>query len=426
MPTSFSANTMADSPTQAPNVCQACKLRKKTCDKVLPSCGFCSARRLPCKYDVDASRQRQRVYHPGKHFVALETETTHEAPTLPGSVAIHAHIAADRPVAEQAHRLMQALDISIGKLQSQYASLCYEWLPIISPPFFERLSRACDASPPADTCMLLLCMWLLVSITELNDRASPSFASGGAKPLYRMIKTMFSQAQLETPASLPLIQAGMLLLQCEYACLQPKVAYITLSTCVGMARVLGCHNNFTRSAIKKRFDDDQVIMGEELNVSWALSMAERYAHGTQHHNRPALLLTSNARMILAEMGSDTQSPLTRFPAVNTPLPPSMQRDGWHTSETDCGTLAQGQTEHTNRYGRQAQATSFLDEVLLMRTMAEKHTTSLISQYSDLDKRIRSFLEFIMAEEMKTRNPLSSAVAICIRYFPKLLVQFFHC
>ena len=97
-----------------------------------------------------------------------------------------------------------------------------------------------------------------------------------ASSLYSTIKALFSQAQAEAGASIPLMQGGLILAECEYAWQRPKVAYVTVATCVGMARVLGIHNAFSCIPAGERDAYDELVSKQRLNLAWALPMMERH------------------------------------------------------------------------------------------------------------------------------------------------------
>lgn len=279
----------------APNVCYACKLRKKACDKALPSCGFCKARALPCRYDIDAPDRawRPHRYNPGKHFVALPTEPDCSVPTRSASmvenVTAFSHtshvnvpdrlLSMDygRSVAEQGKYLMDTLKISIGTVQADYFGRSHCWLYVISPKFFNHtIPKEPNPAFSADISILVLSMWLLTSLTTLSDKGSGTSAARQADLLYSVIKSQFSRVQGDLCASIPLIQGGMLLAECEYARGRPKSAYVTLGNCIAMARVLGMLNKFSTSSITGQNAIAEVVADEEVVISWALSMMERY------------------------------------------------------------------------------------------------------------------------------------------------------
>jgi len=79
-------------------------------------------------------------------------------------------------------------------------------------------------------------MWLIITPDEPSDSAL--IPPLGQDALYRATKSLLSQAQVDICVSLPLVQAALLITICEYAAARPNAAYISIVTCIGLARVL--------------------------------------------------------------------------------------------------------------------------------------------------------------------------------------------
>lgn len=277
----------------SPNVCHACKLRKKACDKTLPTCGFCCARKLSCRYDVERPDRTRRVYNPGKHFVPLPmTPSTdalpHAAHAMVGSAAYGSEVNSSDEcyqstprvsVAEQAQEILGSLDVSADRLRYDYFTRCNEWLPVISLSSFDSLEPDQSRNTPeADVSTLLLCMHLASSVAESRDRENKTTSCRSGRSLYGTIKALISQLGAQICASLPLVQATLLLAECEYVCILPKNAYVTLASCAAMAKLLDMQNGATDVASSKSVNDPSPDKSERVNVSWALAMIERYAY----------------------------------------------------------------------------------------------------------------------------------------------------
>ena len=71
----------------APHVCSTCKLRKKGCDKQLPSCGYCTKRKLGCRYDDPYPDRSRGGDSDGGGGSSSSTELT-LPPDKPGSPAL--------------------------------------------------------------------------------------------------------------------------------------------------------------------------------------------------------------------------------------------------------------------------------------------------------------------------------------------------
>jgi len=289
--------TIADT-KRARNVCHACMLRKKACDKALPACGFCTSRQLLCRYDILAPETKDwRTYHPGRHFVPLQSQS-------PPSVSPQAKVMAQQlPSPEKQHLptpihysslrvLPQSVEESLHQLTQHFTELTkltyddivdrffqvfHTWLPIVSPDSFRQEAsryREEGCLPPAGFTVVLLAM-LLIVLPTLDPplrlpRARQEF-------LYTTTKSAISQAQASICTSLRLVQAALLMAVREYTCVRPEAAYISMMTCAGLARVLGIEITSVRTTRDAQYTrDSRLERMERDNVAWAIAMLERY------------------------------------------------------------------------------------------------------------------------------------------------------
>lgn len=290
-------STMTDT-KRAQNVCHACMLRKKACDKVLPACGFCASRRLHCRYDISVPKSKgRRIYNPGRHFVPLQypsppsvspqAKTVTRQPPFPGSQQDHTPVhhsslyVFPQSVEESLNRLAQHFTeltkLTCDNIIDRYFQASHKWLPVVSPDSFrQEASRYREEGrlPPADFTVLLLAM-LLIILPALDPSLRPLRAS--QELLYTTTKSAFSQAQASICTSLRLVQAALLIALREYTCVRPEAAYISMMTCAGLARVVGIgitSVRTTRDAQKK--SDSRLEEMERENLTWAIAMLERY------------------------------------------------------------------------------------------------------------------------------------------------------
>lgn len=291
---------------RAQNVCRACMLRKKTCDKALPACAFCTSRQLLCRYDLSAPNiksKKWRAYNPGRHFVPLQSPSPPSvSPQATGSKATMRQLPSPESPKDHAptssihhsglYVLPQSVDESLNQLAqhlTELTKLTYDsiidryfkafdkQLPVVSPDSFrQEASRYREEGrlPPADFTVLLLTMLLMV-FPALDPSLRTSRAS--QESLYTTIKSAFSQAQASICTSLRLVQAALLIALREYTSVRPEAAYISMMTCAGMARVLGIgitSGRTTRDAQKK--SDSLLENMEKEKLAWAVAMLERY------------------------------------------------------------------------------------------------------------------------------------------------------
>lgn len=260
----------------AQNVCHACMLRKKACDKALPACGFCASRRLLCRYRYDISAPQgkdRRAYNPGRHFVALQSPYTpiHHSSlyVLPQSL--------EESLNQLAQYFTELTKLTYDNIIDRYFQAFHKWLPVVSPDSFRREAsryREEGRLPPADFTVLLLTM-LLIVLPALDPSLRPPRAS--QEFLYTATKSAFSQAQASICTSLRLVQAAILIALREYISVRPEAAYISMMTCAGLARVIGIGITSVRTARDApKTSDSGLEKMERENLAWAIAMLERY------------------------------------------------------------------------------------------------------------------------------------------------------
>lgn len=172
-----------ESNQRASQVCNICKARKKACDKILPTCSYCSKRGLECRYDRSADTARAEAVSVGNLADLLSCNT---GPTLDGILNL------------QVCHVIYRTRISLEQLTERFFRYFHQWLPIISPATFrETATRHQHGVPPADFSILLLSMYLIV-LRPTND-----FQSNEIQPrdLYYTAKLFFSYVQAKLCAS---------------------------------------------------------------------------------------------------------------------------------------------------------------------------------------------------------------------------------
>jgi hypothetical protein len=275
---------------QAQNVCYACNSLKKACDKGLPACNFCTKRGLLCRYDYMALERRgHRRYNPGRNFVALQTEDANPSDStsrfasgeklLPLSFLCSAGQSLEEIVNQHIQHVIQLANLRRDDIGKRYFQTFHQWIPVVSPDLFHEIEYEYQGrighTPPADFSILLLAMCLIISLPNLGDtsKALPLCRES----LYTLVKSLFSQVQAFIPTSLPLVQAQLIIAMCEYACARGKAAYISMTTCIGLARLLGLGKpsmNSFRDQIPNH--GIKLVDIERENVRWGIAMLERY------------------------------------------------------------------------------------------------------------------------------------------------------
>jgi hypothetical protein len=266
---------------RAQNVCRACMLRKKACDKGLPACGFCSSRRLHCRYHVSAATSKgRRKYNPGRHFVALESpesELDDRHPISNSSPETFPQQSMDESLNQLAQHFTQLTKLTYENIIDRYFESCHKWLPVVSPDSFRQEALRYQEErclPAAEFSVLLLAMLLLI-IPTLDLSVRPPRVS--QKLLYTATKSALSQVQTSICTSLRLVQAAVLIALREYTCIRPEAAYVSMMTCVGMVRVVGIGTSLMRTTSDAaKTSEPRVEDTERENLTWSIALLERY------------------------------------------------------------------------------------------------------------------------------------------------------
>jgi hypothetical protein len=236
--------------SRAPNVCQACLLRKKACSKTLPACEYCTSRRQICRYDLSAPKAR-RKYNPGRNFIAhpsppfdqsppnnsIQQQTPASADVDLGVFATRSEHDLDKSLANVLGSILSATNLSIESLCKQYADQFKNWYPVIALShelLVPSVHETNGISP--EQCLLYLSM-LLMLIPKLEKTIQ---ALGRSWNLYTVIKkglTLWQLRDQETP-SLAIVQATQLLALREYSSLRVKTAYVTIMNCIAMFQTI--------------------------------------------------------------------------------------------------------------------------------------------------------------------------------------------
>ncbi|KAF2731631.1 hypothetical protein EJ04DRAFT_554565 [Polyplosphaeria fusca] len=368
---------------RAPAVCQTCALRKKACDKSLPSCGFCKRKNIFCHYESE-SRGPRRAYHPGRNFVAVPTspspgDSSNELNTIEAlvdptsqSMVYASPQSFDKYVYRHARHTIRTANLTPERIGQDHFRTFDRLLPIVSPELFRHVVLKFEDTatvPPADSSILLLSMLLARGLSD-STPAPPSH-SLDRKSIYMAVKALVSQAQAAICTSLQLVQAAFLIAACEYLSGRPETAYASFMSCMGMSRILGVGDASmgTTRAIADGFDY-QSLKVEMVNVDWAMATLER--------------------LILCETEGHYLRPLTELPGVTS-------RD----------TLDLQQLQ-------EMQAISLLDEALCTTSSAIVEHLKIAPRIGELDHRIHTFLGAVLNGVWNVHDAPSTLVALAVR------------
>ncbi|AEO63617.1 uncharacterized protein THITE_121329 [Thermothielavioides terrestris NRRL 8126] len=237
-------------------VCLTCKTRKKKCDKTLPSCGYCTAKRVRCVYPSPLT--------PAAETGATSPSTTADtdAGTGTGGSPAARHVSVLRcaaPAADvrfalntvptepsaaaaslylEANRLIRATGRLLDEVCTRYRLGIHRHLPVICSETFDDSLFTLATAPPPDFSVLLVSICLITYFPEQAPQpagAAATRATLDRTTLHLAARSLFAQVRVSFPPSVHLIQAGLLLAVYEYARGQPDDAFASLAECARMA-----------------------------------------------------------------------------------------------------------------------------------------------------------------------------------------------
>ena len=251
---------------RALQVCLTCKLRKKACDKTLPTCGYCTKRNLPCRYQGPPAAEETGTEATTQieiNAILLQMVSLFGPPS--GDVST-----APRRTWYQVCRIIQLADLSLQEISRRYFSNFHKWLPVVSYEIFQgNLAQYNSPScpPPVDYSVLVLAMCLVtLQPSRLNTHLTPH-------SLYATMKMLFAEAQALICASTYLLQAGLLIAAYEYANGRPEAANITMGTLARTAFAIGLAN--PSSWQTNEASNISLERLERLNLWWGVIILER-------------------------------------------------------------------------------------------------------------------------------------------------------
>jgi hypothetical protein len=165
------------------------------------------------------------------------------------------------------YKLIQANGGTILDVWTRYFQTVHPWLPIISMRRFLR--RLVSQQPPqADFSLLLLSMYLLIEIPKDVGKLTSTMES-----VYTKTKLFYNEVQLLQPASMEIVQTGLLITFYEHAHGHHSDACRSIGTCVRIARTLGLNSTSTPPN-----DAEALVKYKEEKITWwECIILDRYA-----------------------------------------------------------------------------------------------------------------------------------------------------
>jgi len=171
----------------------------------------------------------------------------------------------------------------VDDISARYFQGFHRHLPVISRTRFYNNLITSGAAPSAEFSVLLLTICLITHAPALGYQAGDGVTpSVEQQTLYLTARSLFAQVQVARSASLPLIQAGLLLAVYEYTQGRPDDAVVTIAGSARMAYAARIHAHdrdqpqmaHTAGHIA---NTDLLLRSEEAaNTWWGIVICERY------------------------------------------------------------------------------------------------------------------------------------------------------
>lgn len=247
---------------RAPRVCRICRIKKKACGKELPTCSYCFKRGFDCVYESESDT-------PPANDVAAEVFKPWSLTLFPMSIST---ATLDRTMGYHMHYLYKVVGQSPLQAGKRFLDNFQRWLPIVAPRrLHEHIELSEQGLPGADVSILLLSI-CLVTLRFGGDLDDPFIHSSA---VHVTVKTLYAQVQAITHASIPLVQAGVVLSAYEYASGQIDSAYISIAACIRMAQVVGVDTAYEQLGAVQ--EETRLQATSEWNFWWSIIVLERYS-----------------------------------------------------------------------------------------------------------------------------------------------------
>ncbi|PLB46055.1 putative fungal-specific transcription factor [Aspergillus steynii IBT 23096] len=261
---------------QASYVCRSCKIRKRKCNKALPTCSSCAKKNIPCEYiqpepsgsSISASASdpwwlgSREHNQPGIHSI--------DFPTLafldPGFLR-HGQVEFERaasPVPAHIMHLLGDMD-EMHDTAARFFKHIHRWMPFISKKRFYELHLQPAFSTQPSVVLLLLSLKLITTI--LPARSGPRSA------LYHAVKYFYLEVEGSSGISILVPQAGILIALYELGHGIYPAAFLSIGACARYAHALGVGVNRTVYTTKVL---TLVEAEERRRLWWAIVILDRF------------------------------------------------------------------------------------------------------------------------------------------------------
>jgi hypothetical protein len=183
----------------------------------------------------------------------------------------------------EVHGIIRGTRQFVDDISTRYFHGFHPYFPIISRTRFYNNLIALGAAPAADFSVLLMTTCLITHAPALGYLSEPGTdPSVEQQSIYLTTRSLFSQVQVTSSPSVPLIQAGLLLAVYEYMRGWPDNAFVTIAGSARMAYAARIHAREHQQAQTTHKSGHNVgnnflLQAEEAaNTWWGIVICERY------------------------------------------------------------------------------------------------------------------------------------------------------
>ncbi|KAF7585881.1 hypothetical protein BBP40_009941 [Aspergillus hancockii] len=287
----------------------------------------------------------------------------------------------------QVFRIIRTAGLLVDDFSDRYFRGIHSFIPIISRIRFNDHLVRCGGSPSASFSVLLLSMCLITYHPELTTQALSPIDQA---TLYLTTKSLYTQVQSTFPASLHLIQAGVLISAYEYATRKPHDAFASISICARMGYAARLH---LASPVEGLDPITHLQAEEETNTWWGIVICER--------------------TFFCELVEPQQPLASRVPSRDARLPTEPEAPNYDPALPP-GSIPSSVSfaHHPGGFACMAQATWLLDDVF--QALAEADLDVRLGLFDRLDQALRKLLAVFMEQSQGRWGPFCTANAIIIR------------
>ncbi|KAJ5758547.1 hypothetical protein N7520_005703 [Penicillium odoratum] len=265
-------------------------------------------------------------------------------------------------------------------IKYRYFNSVHTWMPIVSKIRLERITKCAPGLLKSDTLLLILCMKLICTHDQSEDRN-----------LYNVAKKLSQELELKGLITVRTVQAALILCVYEVGHAIFPAAFLNISCCARQGVALGLHNKLAPQLAGS--PRSWVDWEERQRVWWMVVILDRYiAIGYAH--RPLC---------------------TEDPNKDTLLPAS--DSAWDDGEMMCPErvlLSSNSDTPVSAFARLAQASNLLGRVIKHCNETSLELGFVLDNFERLTQTIIAFLQLLTTSEDSSLNSLSTATAICFR------------